>query len=301
MASSLYGRAIPAHAGGFTIEEGTQMPTWFITGCSTGFGRTLAQAVLARGWNAVVTARDPAAVADIVAGHAATALGLKLDVTDESQIAAAVQQAEARFGGIDVLVNNAGYGYRGAVEEASQAEIRDLFDVNFFGLVAMTQAVLPGMRGRGNGYIVNISSIAGRLAQPGSGYYSASKFAVEGMSDGLRKELKPLGIGVTVVEPSGFRTDFAGRSLQQSARVIDAYANTAGLRRKEKDSAHGRQPGDPMRAAEAIIAAVESANPPFRLLLGQDAVKRARAELAEQSREVEAWAEVAIGADSPAA
>ncbi len=276
------------------------MPTWFITGCSTGFGRTLAQAVLARGWNAVVTARDPATVADIVAGHEATALGLKLDVTEESQIAAAVQQAEARFGGIDVLVNNAGYGFRGAVEEASQAEIRQLFDVNFFGLIAMTQAVLPGMRARGSGHIINISSIAGRLSHPGSGYYSASKFAVEGMSDGLRKELKPLGISVTVVEPSGFRTDFAGRSLQQSAKVIDAYANTAGLRRKEKDTSHGKQPGDPVRAANAIIAAVESPNPPFRLLLGQDALKRARAELDDQRREVEAWAEVAAGADSPA-
>ena len=188
------------------------MSTWFITGCSTGLGRALAQAVLANGWNAVVTARNPQSIADVAADRAGSALALKLDVTDSGQIAEAVRQAEARFGGIDVLVNNAGYGYRGAVEEASDSEIRALFDTNFFGLVAMTQAVLPGMRARESGYIINISSVGGRMAAPGSGFYSATKFAVEGMSDALRKELKPLGIGVMVVEPSGFRTDFAGRS-----------------------------------------------------------------------------------------
>jgi NAD(P)-dependent dehydrogenase (short-subunit alcohol dehydrogenase family) len=275
------------------------MSTWFITGCSTGLGRSLAQAVLARGWKAVVTARDPAAVADIVTEHPETALGLKLDVAKNIQVADAVQQAQARFGGIDVLVNNAGYGYRGAVEEASQAEIRELFDTNFFGLVAVTQAVLPGMRVRGSGYIVNVSSVGGRMAAPGSAFYSASKFAVEGMSDALRKEVKPLGIGVMVVEPSGFRTDFAGRSLRQSARMIDAYSPTAGKRRKENITTDGQQAGDPIRAAEAIIRAVQSDKPPFRLALGRAAVERIRQEMETQRRDLDTWADVAIGADYP--
>ncbi len=275
------------------------MPTWFITGCSTGLGRWLAKAVLARGWNAVVTARDPASVADIVADYPVTALALKLDVVKSIQIADAVQRAQARFGSIDVLVNNAGYGYRGAVEEAIQAEIRELFDTNFFGLVAMTQAVLPGMRARGSGYIVNVSSVGGRMAAPGSGFYSATKFAVEGMSDALRKEVKPLGIGVMVVEPSGFRTDFAGRSLRQSARMIDAYAPTAGKRRKENITHDGQQAGDPARAAEAIITAVQSDKAPFRLALGRAAVERIRQEMEAQRRDLDTWADMAIGADYP--
>ena len=275
------------------------MPTWMITGCSTGLGRELARSVLARGWNAVVTARDPAAVADIVAANADTGLAVRLDVTDNAQIAEAVRQAEARFGAVDVLVNNAGYGYRGAIEEASEAEIRTLFDTNFFGLVAVTQAVLPGMRARKSGYIINISSVGGRMAAPGSGFYSASKFAVEGMSDALRKELRPLGIGVMVVEPSGFRTDFAGRSLRQSARTIEAYAQTAGLRRKENLTNDGRQAGDPVRAADAIIKAVEAEKPPFRLALGRSAVERIGAEMDAQRRDLETWADVAIDADYP--
>jgi NAD(P)-dependent dehydrogenase (short-subunit alcohol dehydrogenase family) len=276
------------------------MPTWLITGCSTGLGRALARVVLARGWNAVVAARDPETVVDIVAVSPRTALAVKLDVTDGGQIAEVVRQTEARFGALDVLVNNAGYGYRGAVEEASDAEIRELFDTNFFGLVAMTQAVLPGMRARGSGYIVNISSVGGRMAAPGSGFYSASKFAVEGMSDALRKEVNPLGIGVMVVEPSGFRTDFAGRSLRQSDRTIAAYAPTAGKRRKENITNDGKQAGDPVRAADAIIQAVQSTQPPFRLALGRDAVERIRAEMETQRRDLDTWADTAIGADYPA-
>jgi NAD(P)-dependent dehydrogenase (short-subunit alcohol dehydrogenase family) len=275
------------------------MPVWFITGCSSGFGRELARAVLARGWNAVVTARDPATVSDLVADHAGTALSLKLDVRDRGQIDAAVREAEARFGAIDVLVNNAGYGYRGAVEEAADAEIRDLFDTNFFGLVAVTQAVLPGLRARGRGTIVNISSVGGRMAQPGSAFYSATKFAVEGLSDALRKEVAPLGLRVLVVEPGGFRTDFAGRSLRQSARTIDAYANTAGRRRKENITNDGRQPGDPVRGAEAIITAVQADSPPFRLVLGRDAFERIVAETEAQRREMDAWKATSLGTDYP--
>jgi NAD(P)-dependent dehydrogenase (short-subunit alcohol dehydrogenase family) len=276
------------------------MPTWLITGCSSGFGREIARAVLARGWNAIVTAREPGAVADIVAGHDATALALRLDVTDHAQVAAAVRDAQARFGAIDVLVNNAGYGYRAAVEEGDDAEVRRLFDANFFGLVSMTKGVLPGMRARRKGHIVNISSVGGRIGQPGSGYYAATKFAVGGLSDSLRKELKPLGIHVTVVEPGGFRTDFAGRSLRQSTRIIADYASTAGARREENSATDGRQPGDPVRAAKAIIQAVESEAPPFRLLLGRMAVQRVRADLDEQRRELDAWAEAGGDADYPA-
>lgn len=274
------------------------MPTWLITGCSTGFGREIALAILERGWNAVVTARNPADVADIAAAHE-RCLALALDVTDRRQIATVVEQAEARFGGIDVLVNNAGYGYRGAVEEADEEEIRRLFDTNFFGLVFMTQAVLPGLRARRQGHIVNISSTAGRIAYPGSGYYAASKFAVEGLSDALRKELQPLGIGVMLVEPGGFRTDFSGRSLLQSVRVIADYATTAGARRKENSTVHGTQPGDPARAAQLIIDAVHSDKPPFRLILGREASRRLEAELSAQLRELEAWREAAASADYP--
>jgi NADP-dependent 3-hydroxy acid dehydrogenase YdfG len=276
------------------------MPTWLITGCSTGLGRELARVVLAQGDNAIVTARDRDAVADITAAHPNTGLALPLDVTNSDQIAAAVRSAETTFGGVDVLVNNAGYGYRGAVEEASATEIRTLFDTNFFGLVAMTQAVLPGMRARRSGFIINISSVGGRMAAPGSAFYSATKFAVEGMSDALRKEVKPLGIRVMVVEPSGFRTDFAGRSLRQSARVIDDYASTAGVRRKENLTNDGKQAGDPVRAAHAMIKAMQSANPPFRLALGRAAVERIGAEMDAQRRDLDTWAEVAIGADYPA-
>ncbi len=273
------------------------MPTWLITGCSTGFGRELALAVLARGWNAAITSRNPADIADIAASGAQRCLALGLDVKDRAQIANAVAQTEARFGAIDVLVNNAGYGYRGAVEEADEDDIRSLFETNFFGLVFLTQQVLPGMRARKQGHIVNISSVAGRMAHPGSAYYSASKFAVEGLSDGLRKELAPLGIGVMVVEPGGFRTDFAGRSLHQSAQPIADYAGTAGRRRKENSNAHGKQPGDPVRAAHAIIDAVQSDKPPFRLVLGRDASERIEAELSAQREELLTLRQVFIDAD----
>ena len=197
------------------------MTTWFITGCSTGLGRSLAKAVLERGWNAVVTARDQATVEDIVVAYPDTALALPLDVRNRAQIDEAVHRCRGRFGSIDVLVNNAGYGYRAAVEEADESEVADLFATNFFGLAAVTKSVLPGMRERRQGSIVNISSVAGRMSQPGSGYYSATKFAVAGLSDALRKEVGPLGIKVVVVKPGGFRTDFAGRSLQQARLAIE--------------------------------------------------------------------------------
>ena len=273
------------------------MTTWLITGCSTGLGRALADAVLSRGDNAVVTARDPAKVKDLADAHPGTALAVAVDVTDPAQVTVAVEQAVGRFGGVDVLVNNAGYGYRAAVEEGDDTDVQQLFATNFFGAVAMIKAVLPGMRTRRSGTIVNISSIGARFFNPGSGYYSASKAALEGMSATLRKEVEPLGITVTTVEPGAFRTDFAGRSLTQSATVIDDYAATAGKRRKENDSSHGTQPGDPAKAAEALISAVGSGHPPVLLLLGSDAVTVIGDALDSQRAELEAWRDLSVSTD----
>ncbi|SKB83884.1 Short-chain dehydrogenase [Arthrobacter sp. 31Cvi3.1E] len=270
------------------------MTTWLITGCSTGLGRALARAVLAKGDNAVVTARDTATLQDLAAEFPTTALAVPLDVTDLSQVEAAVQQAVERFGGVDVLVNNAGYGYRAAIEEGADADVRTLFDTNVFGPVAMIKAVLPGMRTRRSGAIVNISSIGARICPPGSGYYSATKAALEGISGSLQKELAPLGITVTAVEPGGFRTDFAGRSLTQSAEAIDDYAQTAGKRRKENDTVHGTQQGDPDRAAQVIINAVEASETPGFLLLGEDAAKAFDAVAEAQRAEVDRWRELTV-------
>jgi NAD(P)-dependent dehydrogenase (short-subunit alcohol dehydrogenase family) len=258
------------------MEVQAQPGTWLITGCSTGLGRALAEAVLAAGQNAVVTARDAGKVADLATNNSDGVLPLALDLTDSTQVTDAVSQAEEKFGHIDVLVNNAGYGYRAAVEEGDESDIRQLFETQFFGAVAMIKAVLPGMRARRSGAIVNISTIGVQIMPAGSGYYAASKAALEAMSGALHGELKPLGISVTVIEPGGFRTDFAGRSLTQSSTVIDDYAETAGKRRKEHDTAHGTQPGDPAKAAKAIIAAVESDEPPAFLLLGNDALNTYR-------------------------
>ena len=279
-------------------EETT--PVWFITGCSTGFGRDLAQKVLARGWRAVVTARDKAKVVDLVAGHPDTALALALDVTDEAQIALAVKAAEERFGRLDVLVNNAGYGYLAAIEEGEDEPVRRMFETNVFGLVAMTKAVLPGMRARRKGAIVNLSSIGGLVSFGATGYYHATKYAVEGLSESLAIEVEPLGINVVVVEPGPFRTDFAGRSIEQSKIEIGDYAATAGERRKQTFARSGKQVGDPARAAEAIIEAVTADKPPRHLLLGKPALELARKKLDELKQDFDAWEAVTLGADFPA-
>ncbi|GII57799.1 short-chain dehydrogenase/reductase [Planotetraspora thailandica] len=273
------------------------MSTWLITGCSTGLGRALAEAVLARGDNAVVTARDVSSVQDLAAVHPETALALTLDVTERAQVEKAVRRTEERFGSIDVLVNNAGYGYRAAVEEGDDADVQRLFATNFFGAVALIKAVLPGMRARRSGAIVNISSIGARMTPAGSGYYAASKAALEGMTGSLRKELAPLGITAFSVEPGGFRTDFAGRSLTQSAEAIQDYAETAGKRRKENDTVHGTQPGDPAKAAQVIITAVQSPEPPALLLLGGDAIDTFRSVLDADRASLDAWAQLSAGTD----
>jgi NAD(P)-dependent dehydrogenase (short-subunit alcohol dehydrogenase family) len=271
------------------------MSTWLITGCSTGLGRALAEAVIGAGHNAVVTARDVAKVADLADTVTQRVFPVALDVTKPDQVTAALQRADERFGGIDVLVNNAGYGYRAAVEEGDDAEVRTLFETHFFGTVAMIKAVLPDMRARRSGAIVNISSIGATVTPVGSGYYSAAKAAIEGMSGALRGELAPLGISVTVVEPGAFRTDFAGRSLVQSATVIDDYAGTAGQRRKENDTMDGSQAGDPAKAASAIIAAVESNEPPGFLLLGPDALALYRYVTDARAEEIAKWEQVTAG------
>lgn len=265
------------------------MSTWLITGCSTGLGRDLARAVLEHGHAAAITARDPGSVQELVDAFPDNAIAVALDVTDPAQVAEAVRAAEERFGAIDVLVNNAGYGYRAAVEEGEVDAVAQLFATNFFGAVAMTKAVLPGMRARLSGAVVNISSIGAQICPPGSGYYAASKAALEAVSASLGQEVGPLGITVTVVEPGGFRTDFAGRSLQQAAEPIRDYAETAGRRRKEHDTAHGTQPGDPAKAAAAIIAAVESAEPPSLLVLGRDALDGYRGTLDAKRQVLDAW------------
>lgn len=273
------------------------MSTWLITGCSSGLGRSLAQAVLEHGDNAVVTARKLSAIQGIVDAYPDTALALQLDVTDHGQVAQVVKQAETRFGGVDVLVNNAGHGYRAAVEEAGEDEVNELFATNFFGPVALMKAVLPGMRTRHKGTIVNISSIAARTTAPGSGYYSATKCALEGLSRGLQVEGAPLGISVIIVEPGAFRTDFAGRSLQQSRIAVNDYADTAGLRRIGNDKTDGQQIGDPAKGAQLIIKAVESPNPPALLALGSDGVKVVIDALDADRAQIEAWKKESVTTD----
>ena len=273
------------------------MTTWLITGCSTGLGRAFAQAVLERGDNVVVTAREIEKVRDLTDAHPETALPLALDVTDDAQVTAAVVAAKERFGGVDVLVNNAGYGYRAAIEEGDDVDVKRLFDVHVFGTVRTIKAVLPGMRARRAGTIVNLSSIGARISPEGSGYYSAVKAAIEALTLSLRKEVAPLGISAMVVEPGGFRTDFAGRSLTQAEHPISDYADTAGKRRKEHDTAHGTQPGDPAKAAAALIQAVASDNTPYMLLLGNDASNAFRTALDTLRTEVDTWEQLSRGTD----
>ncbi len=274
-------------------------PVWLITGCSTGLGRALAGAVLDRGWRAVVTARRPEQVADIVTGREDRALALELDVTDSGRVAEGVEQAEAAFGRIDVLVNNAGYGYLAAIEEGRDDDIRALFDTNVFGLVDVTRAVLPGMRARRSGHIVNVSSLGGLVAFGATGYYHATKFAVEGLSESLAAEVAPLGIAVTIVEPAAFRTNWSGPSMRQSPVHIDDYADTAGARRASTLATYGHQPGDPARAADAVITAVGAEQPPLRLLLGKAAHDIASARLDTLRAGFDQWRDLARSADYP--
>ena len=273
---------------------------WLITGCSTGFGRELAKYVLNTGNKAAVTARNPNDIIDIVSGEE-NAIAIRLDVTKPEEIKAAVKTTLEKFGRIDVLVNNAGIGYFGAVEESEDAAVRRMFEINFFGLAKMTQEVLPVMRKQRSGHIVNIASIGGLRAFPAVGFYNATKFAVDGLSEALAKEVAPLGIKVTIVAPSGFRTDWAGRSAEDSPIVIEDYHETAAQNQSAIRGYSGNQPGDPERAAKAIVKAVESTDPPLRLLLGVAAMKGARAKLEELKKDFDAWEETTVNADFPKA
>ncbi len=274
-------------------------PVWFITGCSTGLGRALAQRVLEHGHRAVVTARRTDQISDIVADYSANALAVALDINDHAQVDAAIAQADEQFGGIDVLVNNAGYGYLAAVEEGDEQDIRDMFETNFFSLAALIRKVLPGMRARKSGHIINISSVGGLVGAASSGFYNVTKFAVEGLSDALAKEVEPLGIRVTAIEPGPFRTDWAGRSLKQAKHPIAAYADTAAARRAQITSYSGKQAGDPVRAADAIIKVVESDDPPHNLILGKNGLDRVRAKLAALMQSIDDWEDVTLSADYP--
>ena len=224
---------------------------WFITGCSTGFGRELAKHLLENDYRVVVTARNAEKVQDLVEINKDNALALALDVTDKAQIKDAVAKAEDHFGKIDVLVNNAGFGYFGSIEESDETEVRAMFEANFWGLAEMTRAVLPKMRERKSGAIVNISSIGGFVGNPSVGYYNATKFAVNGFSEALQKELAPLGIKVIIVQPSGFRTDWAGRSANDAPSTIDDYKETAGAFQELIRGYSGNQPGDPVTGGES--------------------------------------------------
>jgi NAD(P)-dependent dehydrogenase (short-subunit alcohol dehydrogenase family) len=275
-------------------------PVWLITGCSRGLGRELARAVLDRGHRAAVTARDRASVKEFAVSFPAACLIAELDVTDVKQAQDVVRSAESRFGRIDVLVNNAGYGYLAAVEEGEDDEVRAMFETNLFGLVALTKAVLPGMRARRKGHIVNISSVGGLVGIPGVGYYNATKFALEGLSEALAAETGPLGIRVTIVEPGPFRTDWAGTSLRTAKEAIADYQETAGARRRMIQGYSGAQPGDPVRAAGAIIQAVEAPVPPLHLLLGRVGLDMVENKLKSFTAELERFRDVTLATDFPA-
>ena len=253
--------------------------------------------MLKRGYNAVVTARNTEKTAGIVKDYPETALALALDVTDKASIAAAVRAAQERFGQIDVLVNNAGYCYRSSVEEAEREGVNRMFETNFFGPVALIQAVLPGMRERRSGAIVNVSSIGAVRTGAASGYYAATKAALELMSEGLAAELKPLGIRTMIVEPGAFRTHFYDSSLKGADMTISDYADTAWKRSPQNAVNQGNQPGDPAKAGDVLIDALESENPPLRLLLGSDAVKIVRAALEGRLQELDHWADVSARTD----
>lgn len=275
----------------------TKDAVWLITGCSKGLGRALAQEVLKAGYRVVVSARDPSSLAAIVREHGERVAAVQLDVTRPDEANAAVAASEARFGAVDVLVNNAGYGYLGAIEEGDDAEVRAMFETNVYGTWNMIKAVLPGMRERGRGHIVNVSSIGGLTTFPGVGFYHMTKFAVEGLSETLANETAPLGIGVTIVEPGAFRTDFRGESMKQSKARLPAYEQTAGKARDGVLAAHGKQRGDPVRAGKAIIAALESDQSPTHLVLGGDALDLVRAKLVDLERDLDRWEPVTRGTD----
>jgi len=279
---------------------------WLITGCSTGFGRALAEAVLKKGDYLLATAREPEQLHALIEHYPESAKAVRLDVTLSQDIQAAVDTAIATFGRIDVLVNNAGYGLFGALEEVSDADIRQQFETNFFGALRLMRTVLPLMRQQGSGHIVNMSSTAGLVGFGGSSIYCGTKFALEGTSEALAKEVESFGIKVTLIEPGAFRTDFNGRSLAAAfngrslaaaEQFIDAYAPVSGASLQWFKEMDGKQPGNPAKAAQAIIQAVDSPHPPMRLALGIDAMSLIQEKLEWVKTDLDAWQQVTVSTD----
>ncbi|MEK3786315.1 oxidoreductase [Paenibacillus sp. FSL K6-1230] len=275
-----------------------QAKVWFITGCSTGFGRYIAKQAIASGYKVVVTARNVEQVKDITAGNEDSTLALPLDVTKQDQIESAVAATIEKFGRIDVLVNNAGIGYFSSVEESVEEETRKMFEINFWGLMHMTNAVLPQMRAQKSGHIINFSSIGGLTSFPTLGYYHATKYAVEGVSESLSQELAPFNIHVTLIEPSGFRTDWGGRSsVKTDTAIPELKESIVGQMLQSQDQMAGQEAGDPAKAAAAVIQIVETSTPPLRLLLGQMAYQAATHKFTNLLASIEEWKETTINAD----
>ncbi|MBN3806496.1 oxidoreductase [Paraburkholderia sp. Ac-20336] len=268
-----------------------------ITGVSSGFGRALAQEALAAGHKVVGTVRNAQAKHDFEALSASAAFGRVLDVTDFDAIDGVVAEIEANVGPVDVLVNNAGYGHEGVMEESPLSEMRRQFDVNVFGAVAMMKAVLPFMRERRRGHILNMTSMGGHITMPGIAYYCGSKFALEGISEALGKEVESFGIAVTAVAPGSFRTDWAGRSMTRTPRSIADYDTVFDPIRKAREEKSGKQLGDPRRAARAMLAAIAADHPPAHLLLGSDALGLVRDKLSAFADEIRAWEAVTVSTD----
>lgn len=255
--------------------------TWLVTGCSTGIGRAIAEVLLEAGENVIVTSRKVEDVEDIVSAHPDSAIGVPLDVTDDNDVADAVAAGEERFGQVDVLVNNAGYGYVSSIEEGDIDSVKAMFDANTFGALRMMQAVLPGMRERRSGTIVQISSLAGRIANPATGFYSASKFALEAISEAVSREVETFGIKVCSIAPGQFRSDFSGRSLKTGNAGVSDYDDTVHARTELVKSADGRQPGDPRKLAKLVMAVADMDNPPRQLIAGPDAYAAIEGRMAE--------------------
>ena len=270
---------------------------WFITGSSSGFGLLLAHEALRRGERVIATARDVSKLDDLIQHYPDTARTLALDVTKAAEIEFIASQAISAFGQVDVLVNNAGYGVNGAIEEVSEDEFEPMFQTNIYGLIRTTRAFLPHFRQRRRGHIFNLSSIGGLIGGAGWGFYNVTKFAVEGFSEALAAEMKPLGVHVTIVEPGPFRTDFLGRSGKLAAKELPEYKDTAGKARDYLQSQSGKQPGDPQKVVEAILTAADASEPPLHLILGKIALTRFRDKLAQWDKEIAAWETVTTGAD----
>jgi NAD(P)-dependent dehydrogenase (short-subunit alcohol dehydrogenase family) len=281
------------------MANSTSSRVWFITGCSTGFGFLLAKELLLRGEYVIATARDVSQLEELRSQSPERVRTFTLDVTRPAKIESVARQAIAAFGHVDLLVNNAGYGVNGAIEEVAEDEFEPMFQTNIYGLIRTTRAFLPHLRGRRSGHIFNFSSIGGLIGMPGWGFYNTTKFAVEGFSEALAAEMKPLGVHVTIVEPGPFRTDFLGRSGKIARKELPEYVETAGKSRQYFQSQSGKQPGDPQKAIEAIIAVAGSPEPPVHLLLGKPALARYRDQIAQRQKEIATWESVSASVDFP--